>query len=37
MKELKQMTAIVDPGAKQMARFVVLYDTPSDIDAFEHH
>jgi uncharacterized protein (TIGR02118 family) len=31
------MTATVDPGAKQMARFVVLYDTPSDVDSFERH
>jgi len=22
---------------KQMARFVVMYDTPSDIEAFERH
>jgi hypothetical protein len=27
MTELKQMTATVDPAAKQMARFVVMYDT----------
>ena len=25
------------PGAEPMARFVVMYDTPSDIDAFERH
>mgnify|MGYP006354540809 CR=1 FL=1 len=31
------MTATVDPAPKQMARFVVMYDTPSDVDAFEHH
>jgi uncharacterized protein (TIGR02118 family) len=31
------MTATVDPAAKQMARFVVIYGTPSDIDAFERH
>src|SRR3954465_9585191 len=31
------MTATVEPAAKQMARFVVMYDTPSDVDAFEHH
>jgi uncharacterized protein (TIGR02118 family) len=31
------MTATVDPAPEQMARFVVMYDTPSDIDAFEHH
>ncbi len=31
------MTAIVDPAAKQTARFVVMYDTPSDVDAFERH
>jgi len=31
------MTATVDPAAKQMARFVVMYDTPSDVDAFERH
>ena len=24
-------------GTKQMARFVVMYDTPSDIEAFERH
>lgn len=30
------MTATVDPAAKQMARFV-MYDTPSDVDAFERH
>ncbi len=29
------MTATVDPAAKQMARFVVMYDTPSDVDAFD--
>lgn len=27
----------MDPAAKQMARFVVMYDTPSDVDAFERH
>ncbi len=26
-----------DAAAKQTARFVVVYDTPSDIDAFERH
>ena len=31
------MTATVDPAARQMARFVVLYDTPRDVDAFERH
>ena len=31
------MTATVDPAPKQMARFVVMYDTPSDVDAFERH
>lgn len=31
------MTATVDPAAKQVARFVVMYDTPSDVDAFERH
>jgi hypothetical protein len=31
------MTATVDPAAEQMARFVVMYDTPRDIDAFERH
>ena len=31
------MTASVDPVAKQMARFVVIYDTPTDINAFERH
>jgi uncharacterized protein (TIGR02118 family) len=31
------MTAAVDPAAKQMARFVVMYDTPSDVEAFERH
>lgn len=31
------MTATVEPNAKQMARFVVMYDTPSDVDAFERH
>ena len=31
------MTATVDPSAKQMARFVVMYETPSDVDAFERH
>jgi uncharacterized protein (TIGR02118 family) len=27
----------VDTAAKKMARFVVMYDTPSDVDAFERH
>jgi len=27
----------VNPAAKQMARFVVMYDTPSDVDTFERH
>ena len=31
------MTATVDPAAKQLARFLVMYDTPSDVDAFERH
>ena len=31
------MTATVDPAAEQMARFVVMYDTPSDVHAFERH
>ena len=31
------MTATADPAAKPMARFVVMYDTPSDVDAFERH
>ena len=31
------MTATVGPATTQMARFVVLYDTPSDVDAFERH
>jgi len=31
------MTATMEPAARQMARFVVLYDTPSDVDAFERH
>jgi uncharacterized protein (TIGR02118 family) len=31
------MTATVESGATQMARFVVLYDTPSDVEAFERH
>jgi len=26
-----------DPAAKQIARFVVIYDTPSDVHAFERH
>ena len=31
------MTATVDPPAKQTARFVVMYDAPSDVGAFERH
>ena len=31
------MTATADPASRQMARFVVMYDTPSDVDAFERH
>ena len=31
------MTATVDSAAKHLARFVVMYDTPSDVDAFERH
>jgi hypothetical protein len=29
------MTATADAAAKQTARYVVMYDTPSDVDAFE--
>jgi len=29
------MAVAVDASPKQMARFVVMYDTPSDLDAFE--
>jgi uncharacterized protein (TIGR02118 family) len=31
------MTATVNPNAKEKARFVVMYDTPSDLNAFERH
>jgi uncharacterized protein (TIGR02118 family) len=31
------MTATADAAAKQTARYVVMYDTPSDVDAFERH
>jgi len=31
------MTATVDPAAGQRARFVVMYDAPSDVGAFERH
>jgi len=31
------MTATADPAANQMARFIVMYDTPSDVEAFERH
>lgn len=31
------MTATVDPIVGQRARFVGMYDTPADIDAFERH
>ncbi|MEU4247651.1 EthD family reductase [Amycolatopsis sp. NPDC026612] len=31
------MTATVNPAAKPTARFVVIYDSPSDVDAFERH
>jgi uncharacterized protein (TIGR02118 family) len=31
------VTATVHPIAKPTARFVVMYDTPSDVDAFERH
>ncbi|WP_433462211.1 EthD family reductase [Spirillospora sp. CA-128828] len=31
------MTATVNPAVRQMARFVVIYDTPSDVEAFERH
>jgi uncharacterized protein (TIGR02118 family) len=37
MTGVEQMTATVDPTARQLARFVVMYDTPSDVDAFERH
>lgn len=31
------MTATVNAAIRQMVRFVVMYDTPSDVDAFERH
>ena len=31
------MTVTVDASPKQMARFVVMYDTPSNLAAFERH
>ncbi len=31
------MTTAVDSAATQLARFVVMYDTPSDVEAFERH
>ncbi|MCO5973364.1 EthD family reductase [Actinoallomurus soli] len=31
------MTATVDPAPERPARFVVMYDTPTDVDAFERH
>lgn len=31
------MTATAGPAAQQMARLVVIYDIPSDVDAFERH
>jgi uncharacterized protein (TIGR02118 family) len=31
------VTAITHPAARPGARFVVMYDLPSDIDAFERH
>ena len=34
MTGVEQMIATVDPAAKQMARYVVMYDT-SDVDAFD--
>lgn len=37
MTEWKHMTATVDPAARQTARFVVMYDAPSDVEAFERH
>jgi uncharacterized protein (TIGR02118 family) len=37
MTGVKQMTATADPAAKQMARFVVMYDIRSDVAAFERH
>ena len=37
MTGVEQVTATVDPAPRQVARFVVMFDTPSDVDAFEHH
>ncbi len=31
------MAGTVHPAAEQAARFVVVYDRPSDVDAFERH
>jgi uncharacterized protein (TIGR02118 family) len=31
------MTVAVGASPRQMARLVVIYDTPSDLDAFERH
>ncbi|HSS26015.1 MAG TPA: EthD family reductase [Mycobacterium sp.] len=31
------MPGTADSAARQMARLVVMYDTPSDVDAFERH
>ena len=31
------MSATMDRAARQMARLVVMYETPSDVDAFERH
>lgn len=31
------MSAPLGPAATPTARFVVIYDTPSDVDAFERH
>ncbi len=31
------MTATVKPSAQHRARFVVMYDLPSDVEAFERH
>lgn len=34
---MSDMTAPVESVARPTARFVVLYDTPSDVEAFERH
>jgi uncharacterized protein (TIGR02118 family) len=31
------MTTTADPAARPAARFIVMYDVPSDVDAFERH